>query len=131
MGTWSIPIDRLIAKAGGDMETAIRLVTYNMYAQVINMSAVDTGRYKINWQPSYGAPITTPIDGFDKGGEATIAKMEAAVKSFPIGGTTFLSNALPYAYRLEYDGWSTQMPMGSVRVTARTFDESVKSAIAK
>ena len=131
MGTWSIPIDRLIAKANTDAETFIRKVTIDLYGKVIDMSAVDSGRYKQNWQPSYDEPITSPIDGFDKSGEATKARMELAVKSFPIGRVMYLANALPYAYRLEYDGWSTQMPMGSVRLTARNFDAAIAAAVSK
>ena len=48
------------------------------------------------------------------------------------GQTIFITNSLPYAYRLEYDGWSRQAPAGMVRVTvvefAQRFERAVRAA---
>jgi hypothetical protein len=41
----------------------------------------------------------------------------------------YLTNALPYARRLEY-GWSKQAPSGMVRISAMRFAEAVRKAIA-
>ena len=131
MGTWSIPIDRLIAKANTDAETFIRKVTIDLFGRVVAMSPVDTGRFKSNWQCTLDAAATTPVATADKEGAATVAAMQSSVSSFPIGRVMYLSNALPYAYRLEYEGWSKQAPMGMVRLTARNFDAAIAAAIAK
>jgi hypothetical protein len=48
-----------------------------------------------------------------------LAKMGGA------GSVTFLCNALPYAERLEYEGWSKQSPAGMVRVSMARIDAIV------
>ena len=131
MGTWSIPIDRLIAKANTDAETFIRKVTIDLFGRVIARSPVDTGRFRANWQCTLDAAATTPTASTDKDGLSTTDTMTDAVMAFPVGRVSYLSNALDYAYRLEYDGWSKQAPMGMIRLTAREFDSAVQGAVTK
>ena len=127
MGTWSIPIDRLIAKANTDADTFVRKVTIDLFGKVINMSPVDTGRFKANWQCTLDAAATTPLNSTDKDGASTMATMQDAVASFPLGRVTYMSNALDYAYGLEY-GNSKQAPLGMIRLTAREFDTAIQAA---
>lgn len=46
----------------------------------------------------------------------------------PFGHRFYISNAQPYAWRLEMDGWSQQAPNGMVRITGIEFDSIVKVA---
>lgn len=136
MGTWSIPIDAIIAKAAGDVDLVVRKVTIDMFSRVIQMSPVDTGRFKGNWQCSLDAAATNPIDRVDDTaqgdrGNAVFDAMSDFVQANPAGRVTYLSNALPYAYRLEYEGWSKQAPVGMIRVTAREFDTALQAAAQK
>ena len=130
MGKWSVPIDQMIAKAGADVDAVVRKVTIDLFGRVIARSPVDTGRFRGNWQASLNAAIETKIDRLDPDGMAATDAAIDAVMAFPTGGVTYLSNALPYAYRLEYDGWSKQAPAGMVRLTAREFDDAVQKATA-
>lgn len=130
MGKWSIPIDKLVAKAGTDMDTVVRKITIDLFGRVIQRSPVDTGRLRGNWQASLDAPIETPIDTLDPDGMVATDKAIDAVMAFPVGQVTYLANALPYAYRIEYEGWSKQAPAGMVRLAARELSDAVQKAVA-
>jgi hypothetical protein len=93
----------------------------------VQASPVDTGRFKGNWQVTYGVPAASVRDILDKSGAVSGAEV-AKVMSLPAGGVVYLANNLPYAQRLEY-GWSKQAPAGMVRTALRQFSLNVKRAI--
>ena len=121
----------MIAKAGADVDLIVRKVSIDMFSRVIRMSPVDTGRFKGNWQCTLDRAAESATDARDPSGLATADAMIDAVMAFPVGRVTYLSNVLPYAYRLEYEGWSNQAPIGMVRVTAREFDVAMQAAAPK
>ena len=85
---------------------------------------MDTGRFKANWNVSYGAPNTTTS------ASTASARATAEVRkslTLPVGGVVYLTNSLPYALRLEY-GWSKQAPTGMVRLTATEWRAKVAAA---
>ena len=90
MGTWSIPLDKLGAKAGADIDGLVRKVTIDLFTRVIVRSPVDTGRFKGNWQASLTAAIETPIERIDKEGDAVIDAMIDAVMALVRRGVTTL-----------------------------------------
>jgi hypothetical protein len=53
-----------------------------------------------------------------------ISRVAAALRNFKLGDTIYISNSVPYAHRIEHDGWSWQAPDGvfrsSVSHTLRT-----------
>lgn len=138
---WSIPLDQLAEKVQLDLETVARKATLDVFRAVVLKSAVDTGRFRANWNVSYGAPDTTVTDSTDKSrAEQELAKVGA----LPVGGVTYISNSLPYAVVLEYGqypnppksgagktigGYSTQSPQGMVRITAVEFNDYVQKAL--
>lgn len=128
MGTWSIPLSSMTAKASTDMDAVVRKMEIDLFGRVIQRSPVDTGRFRGNWQVSNGTPILNTIDRLDVDGMASTDAAIDAVMALPTGQVTYLSNALPYAYRLEYEGWSQQAPAGMVRLTAREFSDAVQKA---
>lgn len=76
------------------------------------------GRFRGNWQVSFGRPADGEIDRIDKTGTATLEAGNAILATFD--GTKEVSiwftNNVPYARRLEY-GWSQQAPIGIIRPT--------------
>ena len=122
MSGWSIPIDKLVEKAKGDLDTVVRGVTLRVFRSVVLRSPVDTGRFRANWNVSYGAPdyTTTPRTDEARG----VAEAQKAL-TLAVGGVVFISNGLPYARRLEY-GWSKQAPYGMVRLTVAGFKNMVR-----
>lgn len=125
MSGWSIPLDRLAAKAGLKLDTATRKVTLDLFTSVVQKSPVDTGRFKGNWNVSQSVPNFTATQA------ANAARGESEAQkalSFAAGGVVYLSNGLPYARRLEY-GYSGQAPAGMVRLSVREFSSFVQKAI--
>lgn len=62
------------------------------------------GRFRGNWQTSVAEPITNTIDRIDPTGAAAVA--DVVTNMGGAGTITYLTNNLPYAKRLEYEGWS-------------------------
>ena len=118
MGQFSLDLSRLVAKAKGRTDTVVKKVMLEAFSKVVQKSPVDSGRLRANWTASIGNYSKTPTASLDLSGSATIGKIAADVAVMNIGGQTiFLTNALPYAHRIEYEGWSKQAPAGMVRTT--------------
>lgn len=81
------------------------------------------GRFRGNWQTSVGEPITATIERIDPSGAASTADVIAHMGG--AGKVTYMTNNLPYAERLEYEGWSKQAPAGMVRVSMARIDSIV------
>jgi hypothetical protein len=142
MAQWSIPIVRVADQAKADMAQAARQITLNLFNAVKLRAPVETGRFRANFNVSYGAIDTTVTASTEAGRmDVEIAK----VNTLPVGGIMYLCNSLPYAQALEYGlypnppknptgktvgGYSKQAPAGMVRLTAREFDEHVRKALA-
>ena len=115
-------------KARGNADTITRAVVLQMVSRVVLRTPVDTGRARANWQTTIGAPARATLEATDRAGGAAIARGAEVAARFPLGATVWISNALPYAPRLEY-GWSNQAPAGMVRVTVAEF-QGLVSALA-
>ena len=113
MARWSIPMDTLAARAKTDVETVARKLTLDLFRSVVLKSPVDTGRFRANWNVSYGTPDYTTTQSVERGRGLTEA---SKALTLPIGGVQYMSNGLPYARQLEY-GWSKQAPAGMVRLS--------------
>lgn len=94
----------------------IRYFCLNLLRDVVLGTPVDTGRARANWQASIGSPATGIIEKEDKGGGSTAAK-GSAVAAKAAGEVFFITNNLPYIYRLEFEGLSNQAPAGWVRTS--------------
>ena len=125
MTQFSIPLQRLADKARLDLQTVARKATLDVFRAAVLRSPVDTGRFRANWNVSYGAPsyVTTFVAVESRGA----AQAELAL-TLPVGGVVYLANGLPYARRLEY-GYSNQAPAGMVRLAAQEFAAYVDKAV--
>lgn len=123
-------------KAAGDkVEQVVRKSALELQAGMIERSPVDTGRFKGNFFVSVGTQTKetstridkTPIGDADRSG--ALAEAAARLDAWKPGQTIFIVNNLPYAKRLEYEGWSKQAPGGMVRLTVQDFAQAVKRAV--
>ena len=125
--TFAADIRRFTGKTEKALDKTVRAITFALFREVIQRTPVDTGRLKGNWQTSTGAPAVTTITRADPSGAAAIA--EVVTNGGGWGSTTYLTNALPYAQRVEYDGWShTKSPEGMVRVSFARINSIVAKA---
>jgi len=115
-----------VIKANGLQEKQIRYLCLDLFKNVVQGTPVDTGRARGNWQATINTPATGIKEETDKQGGATIAAGSNAV-SQAVGNVFYITNNLPYIYRLEFEGWSKQAPSGWVR----TAIERTKQIAAK
>lgn len=99
--------------AGASVDETGRAIVLELFGSVIKDTPVDTGRARGNWQTTIGAPATDEVDR--NGSAPALSEASAETSKFSAGKVIFLSNNLPYIYRLEFDGWSNQAPAGMAR----------------
>ena len=110
--------------------TALELAT-----RMVMKSPVDTGRFRGNWQIGEGGPDLRTDSDYDKQplGSApsagTFARWQDQLESVVPGTVIYVTNNLPYARRLEYDGWSKQAPAGMVRVTVAEYQQIIRRVL--
>lgn len=107
-----------IAKAQATPAIFMKELLVELSNRVIMKSPVDTGRFRANWNVGNGSIDYATSESTDKQGN-TALKNSLEINSIKINGQTiYITNSLPYAYRLEYEGWSkVKAPAGMVRVT--------------
>lgn len=126
--TFATELRQFTVKADKAADKTVRAVTLALFREVIQRTPVDTGRLKGNWQTTVGVPATGQLPRNDPAG--ALAFGDAVMKVGGIGSVTYLANNLPYASRIEYDGWShTKAPAGMVRVSFARIDSIVSAAV--
>jgi hypothetical protein len=140
-GGWSIPLEELARKVQLDLETVARKSTLDVFTAVVKGAPVDTGRLRANMNVSFGAPDVTVTESTNAARGLQEAQKAATL---PVGGVTYITNALPYAAVVEYgqypnppknptgktqNGYSIQAPSGMFRIAALRYSEYVKKAL--
>ncbi len=94
---------------GVDVSAAVRTLGLELYADVTELSPVDTGRYRASWQLNQTTPnLATAQEGQFSDQPPTGNSLPPPTLNIRPGyHVVVLSNALPYAQRIE-DGWSTE-----------------------
>ena len=97
-------------------ERTVRGAAVAAFGMIIKETPVLSGRLRSNWFCS----------GIEGSGRVTDSVMSQSEKVSEVTGnivsqldwgTFILTNNLPYAERIEYEGWSDQAPIGVVRVS--------------
>jgi hypothetical protein len=98
-----------------EADRKFRGAVLSIYGAVIEATPVDSGRLHSNWFLSVNTPSNETTD--DTTGRVSQSKAMSAVSQLKIGYSAYLTNNMPYARRIEYEGWSNQAPAGMLRVT--------------
>ena len=130
MSNFALDLRKFAKKAGDNAEKVVRAVALDVTYSVVDMSPVDTGRFKNNWNVNVSSIDRMTRDTTDASGAASKARADSALLSFTIGQNIYISNSLPYAQRLE-DGYSGQAPAGMVKVTLTKYQTFIKNAVRK
>lgn len=134
---------KLLAKAGNNAERVVRLASLKLLESIDLKSPVGDpntwaspapagytgGQFRANWNYSVGSPNFTITPSKDPNGGESIRKAQGV--KYTMGDKIYITNSLPYAYRLEYEGWSNQAPQGMVRISAQEFKDHVRKAAAE
>jgi hypothetical protein len=124
--SFSDDVQGFAAKAGKSVDETMRAIALELFSSTIKDTPVDTGRARGNWQTTIGAPATGEVDRLGEGD--AIKEVSETVADFSGGKVIYLSNNLPYIYRLEYDGWSDQAPGGFLRKNVARIQNIVRKA---
>jgi|TARA_R110000744_G_scaffold17537_6_gene47445 hypothetical protein len=90
-----------------------RLILRDLFISIIDETPVKTGLLKGNWKVDFKAFDFKAVDVKDPSGAITKRDVSAFISS--VGAedlSIFFSNNLPYAYTIEYDGYSRKAPEG-------------------
>jgi len=122
-------IVRWVNKTLNRTEALRKATILELFVSTILDTPVDEGRLRGNWQISSGSPKSGTLEVMDPTGATTVKKVEDFVRGLsPEKSAVFLTNNLPYAYRVEYDGWShTKAPAGMVRKNFIRVSQNLKN----
>lgn len=131
-------VKNIINKGNNRQNLFVRALCLKIDRQVVLKSPVDKGTFKANWNVSFGSPDTSVTDKTDTSPIKTVNSSSASIiaannklKTYKTGTTVFITNSMPYAYRLEYEGWSKQAPQGMVRTTIAELNTILQEAGAE
>jgi hypothetical protein len=141
MSDFAANISQFVARANGNVDAVVRKIILDIGTKIVMRSPVGDaelwqsppppgyvgGRFRANWQYTFGQPATQPTDAIDPSGSSAISGIQSGVSANKAAGLHYLSNNLPYAKRLE-EGWSTQAPAGMVGLTLVEFENTVRDA---
>lgn len=114
--SFAADLKRFSQRTQRERDTLIRYFCLNLLRDVVLGTPVDTGRARANWQATLGSPATGTIEKGDRNGGATAAA-GSRVAQKAAGEVFYITNNLPYIYRLEFEGHSKQAPAGWVRTS--------------
>jgi hypothetical protein len=107
-----------------------RAVGIKLFSAVILDTPVDTGRLRGNWQASIETPNFNRNSAGDKGGGDAVLRVVSTAMQLEGEESFILTNSLPYAYRIEYLGWShTKAPRGMVQKNVTRFRNILKEQL--
>jgi hypothetical protein len=132
--SFALDVSKWVEKAKGRADEVVRKVAFDMGAQIVGKSPVDTGRFKGNWFMGVAVRPSVSTADIDKDGTKTIARMESLRPQIFAGSVVYITNNLPYAMRLELGPptpWSKQAPQGMVRVTVENYPGVIEQAVAE
>ena len=100
-------------------ERAVRAITLDLHAHLVESTPVDTGWARANWVPRVGRPIEEPVGAPGAGGVAEAQGAAAAGVGSIFGyrlsrGAVFVTNNVPYIERLN-EGHSAKEPAAFVQ----------------
>jgi hypothetical protein len=130
--SFAVKLNQFSAATTDKVERLRRGVALKLFTAVILDTPVDTGRLRGAWlctvnKASGEEPTTT-----DPTGSKAIQGVMNTVSEGGSSDTFILTNNLPYAARIEYEGHSSvKAPNGMVRRNVARFKELVSQEIAK
>lgn len=115
--------------AGASVDETGRAIVLELFGSTIKDTPVKSGRAKGNWQTTIGTPASGTTDRL--GEEESLAEVSQQAASFGAGKVIYLTNNLPYIYRLEFLGWSQQSPDGMARKNVARIQSIVRKAVSE
>jgi hypothetical protein len=128
MSTFTLDVKAFAEKAGEAADMIVRKICLDLFSDITTNTPVDTGRARANWFASVNQPsiVTVEYSGSPaSAAQGAIADAGVAI-SQATGNVFWISNNLPYIYRLEFEGWSKQAPNGMVRLAINRAERRIR-----
>ena len=120
-------IEGFSAKAQEKALKIFKKSVIDLTSDIISDTPVDTGRLKNNWFPSVGTASEQTTEA--TANEAGDRSNSLVNNQLMLDKTFYFTNNLPYAFRIEFEGWSkVKAPQGMVRRNAIRWKQIVKRA---
>ena len=105
-----------------DVRTVRRKVALDLFSRIVRRTPVDTGRLRGSWFLTDGVVADVQPEG-----QASYpAGVVKATFKNPFG-VSIISNCLPYAVPIEFEGHSKQAPNGMVRISLAELEAEIQS----
>jgi hypothetical protein len=135
MSTFTLDVSKFIDKTSKTADAEVRKICLDLLTGIVLKTPVDTGRARANWFTSINSPSANVTVSTDPSGSSTISSGLSAI-SKATGNVLWITNNLPYIYRLEFGGYpngpkttggfSSQAPAGMVRVTVNNIARQLR-----
>jgi hypothetical protein len=103
-----------------DSEKMFVTLCLSIQRGTIEKTPVLDGRLRNNWFLGVNQPNLDTTDTANKSGGDAVNQGLSVRYSIKLGDRVYLTNNMPYARRIEYDGWSkVKAPQGMLRVTVK------------
>lgn len=111
-------------KTQDNMDKVRRAASLELFRLIIVSTPVDNGILINNWRTQINRPNTNQrVTANTSGGDSL---REAQSNLGTMKDAVYFSNNMPYAYRIEFDGWSKhKAPQGMVRKNTARWDQIV------
>lgn len=126
--SFSDDIKRFTDKARNAHDKITRVATLELFSGVIRATPVDTGRARGAWQTGVGSPPPGADGRLDPSAAQPLAEVEQNTPR-GAGQIAYLSNNVPYIFRLEEGSSKRQAPHGMVRRNVDRVQAMVDAAI--
>lgn len=103
--SFSADIEGFAKRAGLSVDQAMRGTVLELFGKIIEDTPAETGRARGNWQTTIGTPASGTVERMGESG--ALAEMNAVTAQFSGDKTIYLTNNLPYIWKLEYGGYGT------------------------
>lgn len=128
--SFTLDVSKYVAKTKKNVNEVIQGTAISLYRSIILDTPVDTGRLVGNWFVTKGSPSTKTVKGVMTAPQA-VDRMTKVVEGKE-SNVYYLTNNLPYAYRIEYEGWSkNKAPQGMVRKNINRFNALLEQEARK
>lgn len=135
MTSFSADLRKFAEASKRTMDETMKQVCLEIATRIVQRSPVDTGQFRGNWQLGDGGPDNRTDSPFDKQAlgsppsSETFTRWLDQLEGTRAGSIVYITNSLPYARRLEYEGYSKQAPAGMVRVTVVEYGQIISKVI--
>lgn len=119
------------AKTIAKTQNIIRYSAFDLFASVVYDTPVDKGVLRNNWFAQVGTPSVETTGRAAPVGKATADRIKAVINGAQLDDAVWLTNNMPYAVPIEFDGHSAKAAEGMVRINTVRWQAIVDANVRK